>query len=1003
MSAAATVLMTVATAFTSQAEVVTDYTESFSDLAIGYSKFAPRGWKHSISSDYYANTYVSHADGGHSTGWLEAKKPSSTYYFDGFVSPRVTGDVSIWVKLTQADGYVKFFTSSDGQTIGYSYSATEYSGTINGNNNLTQDEWRQITLPNVPANTYLAIVPVNCGICDFSAASADVVYQNKLELGLTKNVTTPLEANSDNQVTMNVKLKFTNTGDYDVAPNTPDFNVTVLNTNTNEVFATVPVTVGVPRNSVVEMDALITGPANLAPGTTSNNFKFTESLTGAYTSSYFQIIPFAPVYNFVMAENGTHSITERISFGMTTAAKERTFYVHNSGTDALQVTGISTFGDYEVIGATTGTVSAGGNMPVTVRYKASATGMANGGLTINTDKLGDFSYALEGLRRDENKYFESFEGATLPAGYLFDSNWTLASDNADFQSEGNMQWAYQSYSSAQAMTMPLMQFAQGENLYIYANKSDNTSANVEVLVSPDRLNWTSIYKIGASSSTSNVDDYFGNEPPSETGTGYGKYAFGLYTIPVPEGTQYVRFRAGGVRIHDIYGGVNVPVAHDMMYVKHAAPAAGMVNNPHSSTVTLKNVGTQAEEGYTVALMVDGEVAAIADNVEYPGGTEMTFPITYYPHETGVKTAFYRFSNGDYTLDTPEFTFNVAAETATKTIQVGERLISQNGIINPYYKNSASQLLITPTRMGITSGSTITGMHINGYMSQPIAGSLRIWLANATEGDYYKDGTSWSANVANAADPDDMTLVFDGQISQAAAGTAANIASMEDMLPIIFDNNFTYTGDHLRMMVELQRSSATDVNLFAAFDNSTNPDAKFITFSTDSDLDDLDLVWRWSINTYGAPVIFFDVEKESAVATGTVTDSANGNPVTQACVTFTDGPVIYSTTTTADGTYEMPIYQADRTYSATVEADHYFAHNSENHTFSPTGDNVKNFELVYDGGTGISDAVIAADELIDVYTTAGVRIMERVCKADLARLDNGVYVIRTARGTFKLRK
>lgn len=1002
-SAVATIAISVA-GFQASAEVVQDYSESFSGLHTEYNLFAPRGWKHSVSSEWYANTYISHEDGGHTAGWIEAKKPSSTYYYDGFISPKITGNASVWVKLTAADGKVDFFVSNDGTTIGYSSSAVRYPGEVNGIDELAVGEWKQITLPDVSANTHLVIVPINCGICDFSAASADVQYVNKLKLDLVKNVTTPLEANSENQITMDVKLKFTNIGDYDVAENTPGFNVNVVNAHTETQFASLPVTVAIPRNMVVEMPCLISGPATLAPNTTSNNFVFTETLTQATASSYFTIVPFAPVYNFVLAENGTHHIESQLSYGMTTAPVERTFYIYNSGTDVLTVNSVNLTGDYELLTPASGQIAAKSNFPVTVRFKASSAGLAEGTLQIATAQLGSYTYALEGLRRAESKFFESFEEETRPAGFVYDANWLLKSDIADLQTEGNSQWIAQSQNSPQGLITPMLTFAEGEFFSIYANKSDNMSGNLTIQTSTDRQTWTNAYQIGTVYSSDDFDAIFGNEPPTETGTGYGKYAFQLFNVPMTAGDFYVRLYGGGVRIQDLYGGNMVPVDHDVMYVKQAPPASGMVNNPYVATVTFRNVGINAEEGFTVALMVSDETMATAQNVEFAGGTEVTFPITWYPGQAGEMNAYCRFSNAGYIVDTPEFAVNIAPETATKTIQVGEKLISQNGVINPYYKNSASQLILTPERLGLTTGSIITGIHNYGYLRGDIAGNLRIWMTTSSQLNFEKESSSWSAPVTNVFDPDDMELVFDGQISQPAAGTSTQISEMEDLLSITFDNPYTYAGDNLVMMFEFNRSSSTDYQYYSAFDNSTNPDAKFITFNTDRDMDDLDLEWKWSINTFGIPVNFFNVEKESALVEGTVKDAETQLPIAGAVVTFADGPITYSAVTDDDGTYRTPIFQAERTYNATVTADGYQPHESEGHNFvAGVEPNIKHFELLYDMFIGVSNLFLDEDTPITVYTLSGTVVLENVTKSALRDLEQGLYLMRTPRGTVKLRR
>ena len=999
----AAVAMIVAAAYVqADAETITNYTESFSGLNTSSATFSPRGWKHKLGSEWYPMTYNSFTTGGHTTGYLEATEQNS-YYIDAFISPAVTGDCSIWVKKTAENGKISFYTSSDGQTLGYSFSSsTPYSGTVQGLDDLAVGEWKQVTLPAVPAGTYLAIAASKCGICDFTAASAEVNFVTKLSLSVSKTSYDNLYADSNNRVTIPFKVSISNVGDNDIEANTPGFKISVVNaTNNNTPFGEIPVTVAIPRGTTVEFESELNGDATLAPNTSSNSFVFTESLTQSYDNVYYTIIPFAPVYNFVMAENGTHPISSEISFGMRTAEQTRNFFVYNSGTDAMNITGITVTGDFEVTSPLTGAVAAKANFPVNVRYKASQTGMAQGTLTISTDKLGDFTYNLQGLKRDAAKYFESFEGQDIPAGYIADPNWRISSDVADFQEEGNLSWIAQSYSSKQNLTMPLIEFADDDYLYIYANKSDNMSGEIEVFTSPDRANWTSVYSIGAMRSeygSNDDDDYFSNEPPSETGTGYGKYAFRIFRIPMTTGQQYVRFSAGGVRIHDIYGGTRVPVDHDILYLTQKAPAAAMTNNVYTASIDFRNLATADEDNYAVSLIVDGEAVATAEAPVFVSGETRTFNVAYTPHETGTFNSCFRFTAGDFSLDSPEFQLTVSPEVASTTMQVGEMLISSEGPLNPYYNHSVSQVIYPADALGISANTDITGMHYFAYLSGATSGRMRVWMENTSDTGY---------NTINpvARDTEDMTLVFDSNINQEAVGTTSSIDAMADIFRLNFDEPFTYTGGNLRVMIQFDNTSGSYKNAFWAFDNSYRPDAdKMIKFQTDRDLDDLDLEWNWNVNSYGFPVTFFDIAKEGAPVSGTVTDIATSLPIAGAKVTFTSDDVIYSATTDEAGNYAVTVYQAERIYDAVAAHENYFSSTTPTLTFTAgTTPNVVNFALTFDPTTGISDIELGENEPLDVFTTTGLQLLRGAVKSDLERLPAGVYIVRTPRGTAKIRR
>ncbi|MDE6160848.1 MAG: hypothetical protein K2F77_04240 [Muribaculaceae bacterium] len=96
-------LAALMTAASMSAEIKSPYTEQFENPS-----FRPVGWKNIVSSSYSAGSYTTSETGGHSGGYITASQYSNYFssyynnynYCDLLATPRLSGEVSIWVRKT---------------------------------------------------------------------------------------------------------------------------------------------------------------------------------------------------------------------------------------------------------------------------------------------------------------------------------------------------------------------------------------------------------------------------------------------------------------------------------------------------------------------------------------------------------------------------------------------------------------------------------------------------------------------------------------------------------------------------------------------------------------------------------------------------------------------------------------------------------------------------------------------------------------------------------------
>lgn len=998
-------LMAATSVFSISAEVLSPYVEQFENPTE-----RPKGWLRGGASSYSQGTYKVVETGGHSGGYISVNQYSnywSSYYNnygynDILVTPKVEGEVSIWVRKNGTDPTLTFFTLTDPAAI--PSSATDFKLLAGTEKNLLEgkdvSEWTKITVSGVPAGTYLGIRANNLDLDEFTAEKAEVLYRPALIAEVKKDFTgTTFEAGEDGNVTIPFTVTLTNSGDIDFPSSDEGFKIELINvTADNTLFGTGNITDAIPCGAVVSKSFEMTGKPVVAPNTTSNNYsvKISHAKVGepvATSLGYLTIIPYAPAPKFMFNEANSSNqsnyndvnILEVINIGAGPVGTSRTLWMWNNGTAALKVSDVKLTGDFSTE-TKSFSLEKGEKTSITIALTGEP-GFKEGKISFTDASLGEIVYNLAGVVTSEGGYYEDFEKGETPEGMILGSGWKVKDVVAALKTLGGEKYieCTQSATYADKFSTPLLQFEKGESLCFMASKSDNTSSKLNVYTSPDRLNWTLVKTISANANDG-VETFVSDKP---TGTGYGTYEFKNFAIEMPEGQYYVQFEAGAARIDNINGGKKVDVAHDLQIAAINLPEVASVNTRYIPSITLKNLKAQAENDYKVVLEVNGEeVAQAAETPELKLGEAVTYDLRFTPHEEGTFKGEFIFISGDDKVSLYSFEFEVGPEKAEATYQVGTEKIQTTDPLNTYY-NCQSQIVYRADQLGMDKGVKITGFSFNGANAKELTKHVKVWIENTEDEGYDLE------NVV-AADNKAMTLVYDGDYKFGVVGsTTASDNNYGPVFVIPFSAPFTYEGKSIRVMIEQTHADNAEThNVFVRVDNSAYNymqdlyDNRVIENKKDY-AEDLDDEPSWYLYKTGFPVTYFTVAKDVVVAKGNVTDDF-GAPIENAVVKYTSDDILYQAITDAAGAYSMNIANVGLVYILTAEAEDFDAYSEDNVTFDVVAhpEAVRDIKLNFTDRTAtLSGRIIssvtngAPEAKVEVIMTSGDKSVTAEADAD----------------------
>lgn len=961
---------------------VQNYVEDFDALDTSDHEFAPKGWGHIVDyySDWYEEFYVEYTNpqtGGQDGGAylsIGSQQLGSGWYTetvdDLLVTPAVSGNVSLYVKLEKMGGSIKFYTCTK---QGNSFTkGAEYSVTLP---ELSETAWTLVTLPSVPEGTYLGIRGENVGIDKFSADNATIVLKRELTIENAALVSpSSVDADESGNATITFSVKIANTGEVDFTPGDENYSISIVNySNGNAVVGTqaidFPLAAG-ESSEVFEVSATV-------PVTEEayDRYDVMENIGGTTKfGAWVTLYPNKP--DFFLSFKDEAEVLEpgtEVQFGLSQTDVTKGFRLrNNSGGAPATITEITLPEGFAYKITDEGgaektlpaVIPAHDELELTVTMLSEVPGSKSGDMVIKAEGYKDFVFPVSGQIVDPSKLYVNFEDNKFPVGtYVEGDTWSISNFPAEAGLEGNRYCAESSLYSEEMdkLVLPKVHVAAGETMVFSAARRSTTSV-VKVYYSADRSEWHLVRSLSTDSEAAEEDLL----PDTKVGTAsYDSYAFKQYTIDnIPEGDWYIAFESGYARIDDIMGYTLLEIPAADLVVDCKFPETATVNYDYKVALDIQNIGNPIEEGQLTAKFYLEE--NVVKEVPVPAiATRETaaVDVVYTPRKAGQYNIKVTIEGLDCTFS-KESQMAVAQETPVASIQVGESTTDSGNVpLCLYYKNSETETIYTKDLIGLPAGTMIQKIIFRGYnTSETHTTHVSAWIENTADGVFAGvPETSYSVPV------DEMTQVYDGDYTFELKGESDNMA---DMLVFELEEPFEYTGENLRVVV---RSSADSYNRIY-FDADNNVGDASIMRRTDSGV----LAEQsWSLQSE-MPVMTLQVEKELTVLSGKVVSSKDQSAIEGAQVKLVSGNVEYSGVTDGEGEYSIGVYQDTKEYTVIAEKEGYFRY--EGQISFPEGSTTKNISMDVATGFRLVSANVPATAMVNHAYTATVVIENGVEKA-----------------------
>ena len=980
------------------AEAVTGYLEKFDNLKVANHDFAPPGWGHIVDaykayySDYYVDYQNYDAEGQDGSYlWIGSQTVGSSYdtytVNDMLVTPAVTGNVSIYVKKFNPEGNIKFYTCTKTES-GFK-AGDEYVVTLP---ELSESAWTQVTLPNVPAGTYLGIRGDYVGIDEFTAESADLVLKKGLTIQTAK-LTTQLYAGSyvDADESGNASFAFDvtleNTGEVALNPGDEGYSISIIRNDNNQVLSTLDVPVALAVGATSDPISISATMPVAEKQRLRFDVKENVSSTSKY-GSYIELVPYKSDF-FVSNKDQAEILAggSTVDFGMTQTPIVKGFRLrNNSGGAPVTISSIvvPTGFSYSVLSSdgatpltTPFTIAAHSEAALEVTMLSDAGGTKEGPLVISAEGYEPLSFNLKGTVVDPSKFYVNFEDGKFPDGsYQESTTWSISDFPNDIDLENNKYCAENSTVEINKLVFPKVRVAAGESLVFNASKrSDNSE--VHVYYSADRKEWTEVKVI-----TANASDDANKFSTEQVGSSWTQeYGYKQFTVDnIPAGDWYLAFGSGYARIDDIMGYTLLPVPEKELVDKTVSlPNSGTVNYKSTASITITSIGKSsfAEGELSAKLLLNSEEVATASVPALEKGKDSTLDFEFTPRAAGsfpVKIVV----EGDGIKLEKEATMVIDQESSTGYHQVGvANSSSANAPVKLNYNNSDSETVYSKDVIGLPAGTAIQKIAYKGYNTgTAIQTKVSVWIENTSDGTITQIPEEFRSTES-------MTQVFSGNYNFEKKG---GTKEMVDMLVIdMTDAPFIYTGENLRIIVRSEADNYKNVT----FESQLN-ERITVYRANDYDLNSSKMSFA------EMPVVNFLVDKELQFVTGKVTSAKDGSAIEGANVKLVSGNVEYSGTTAADGTYSIGVYQDKLTYTITATKEGYFK--SEKELAMDGVGVVQDFTLDEATGFRISTVNVPTEAMVNSAYAATVVVENGVAKdagSYTAELYVGGAVVATA--------
>ena len=918
-----------------RADVVTPYAYDFSGLGSGklVSSFAPPGWAHYVDrfqADSWSTPsfveYFAQETGGYGDDGACLKVGSQTLYdswsessqtmTDMIVTPAITGDASIYVKQSAAEGSVSFYTCTVASN-GTVTKGDKYEVTVPA---LSTDAWTKVELPNVAAGTRLGICGDQVLLDEFSAASADVVLKRGMSILSSPTMISSgdLCADADGNVQVQFKAKIKNSGEVPLAVGDEGYTVSLYD-NSDGVAVGEPVPVSFPL--AVGESQYLEGTVTMA--VTENyrhGFHLKENISGVTTYlGWIEVFPHAPV--FTLEDNLSHDVENgsTVDFQVMQASTSKVLVISNAkGGAPLTINSVSVpegF-SYKISATENGEaatfpyeVAALGKAYLTVTMDASMVGKRSGNIVITpADGQGEvYTLAVTGEIVDPSKVYINFNDQKFPAGtYIELSSGQKQWKVSNFYYGENGYAATSDEVELSKFVLPKIRLAEGEHMTFDANKRNATTSKLNVYYSADRKNWTQVKNITIDNSDDANCFAMGTYPSGY----YDNFMYKTFTLDnIPAGDWYIAFEAGYARVDNIIGGSYLDTPdYEAELGNVKIPETAMVN--HASTVSfdVASFGKKdIEEGVCTAKFYIGE-DLIAEKAlpAIASGEYASVEFQFTPRKNGEFAAKLVVDGGVQIERTA--TITVAAEEVVGEAVVGNCTTTANDTpLQLYYYHSQSEIIYPADLLNIPAGTELKSITFLGYKNayssnMEISSDLKIWMENT-------DATS--PKIEDWYQSESMTQVYADTYAVAAV-----IGSSSDHQPVIkvtFNTPFTYTGGNLRVTVMSSAEQCSSTNFEVDGDHAALAAIRYA-----------DGTLSGTMTLRPLPVTVFGFDKEASVFSGVVTSAADNAVVEGAEVKLVSDNVEYSGTTDAEGKFNFIVVQDGLEYNLTVSKEGFFA-------------------------------------------------------------------------------
>lgn len=660
-------------------------------------------------------------------------------------------------------------------------------------------------------------------------------------------------------------------------------------------------------------------------------------------------------------------------------------------------------------------------------------GFYSGEMAVYVDGFDDpLIVKLEGAVKPEYEtktIFHNDEGyivrEKMRAGWLATGGWEIGETNEDYQQvyPGKYWWFQAAIMKGNTeenaiLCSPLLSYKKGAEVWFDATCYQPEGA-IDVLYSKDRANWTllktlTVPPVSPDEDNPLTEDMF-NGFFSSMGQGY-ENLFKTFKVTVPEeGNGCIAFRTSsyGASVDNVVmDGTRTEVDFDVAYISQSIKSEFPLNTVKKFSVTFRNFLDEIKaDDYRLEIVQDGRILkTVAGSKPLPKETDVIITLGCAFSSVGEHTLSVNLVSGENIVRSEIANIKVVDEGYHETFQVGASHSYTS------YADGKSSDFISPAREYVMKSEVL-------YPPSTLQDINLLGASVANEGFDYKDGdeltglrkgdkitslqwigsytwivpekSSWelpvklylqntpdlkyTVNDNEYTDVNDLTLVgtiayYD--LTQTGAtddrNNLLNIDFKEGILKIVFDSPFEYTGESLRVVLELPKIYTDPENpvegavLFESQSIACETSLGNVKYKTADNL--LSIYTNYNqeltLSSY-IPILLMTKETQAKILSGKVTNSVNEEGIEGVAVTASceDG-VAFSGVTDAEGKYEIEV--GNPAFDFTVTASHGSFHpytsadNEDVKTVNLAKDNVEHSFTMDEKTVAISGSVVDSD-------------------------------------------